>query len=252
MSLPGPKVRRPDQEARTGESRSHAWGNERDNLRIDETADLELALILRRPLELAGFSRLFRDMAGVSLVATELELPAGLESCLLRCPRAVILDATYPSFSAFGVAQELIESGHVQRIAFLDNALAVCRARRALSVPGAIYFTRDDHPHEVIEYLRLDATKRRAAIAQGFSSPTLITNQLRLKQLDDTGILRLSPCEINVLRHFASGQPSREIARALDRADSTIENHKTRMMKKLGIHRSVDLASLAIRTGLIE
>jgi DNA-binding NarL/FixJ family response regulator len=221
-------------------------------LRIHGTADLKLALIVRRPLELAAFSSLFRQLPGVSLVVAESHMAEGVDECLLLRPKAVILDATYPGFASFKAAQRLAESGRIQRIAFLDNALAVCRASRALSVPGAIYFTRDDHPQEVIEYLRLDATKRRAAIARQFSSPTLIANEFRLRQLDEAGVLRLSRCEQTVLSHLASGQPLREIAKALDRADSTIENHKSRLMKKLGVHRSVDLANLAIRTGLVE
>jgi DNA-binding NarL/FixJ family response regulator len=32
---------------------------------------------------------------------------------------------------------------------------------------------------------------------------------------------------------------------------NTIDNHKSRLMKKLGVHRSVDLARLAIREGLL-
>jgi len=35
-------------------------------------------------------------------------------------------------------------------------------------------------------------------------------------------------------------------------APSTVDNHKSRLMKKLGVHKSLDLNRLAIREGLVS
>jgi two-component system, NarL family, response regulator NreC len=33
---------------------------------------------------------------------------------------------------------------------------------------------------------------------------------------------------------------------------NTVDNHKTRLMSKLGVHKAIDLARLAVREGLID
>ncbi|WP_231956322.1 helix-turn-helix transcriptional regulator [Posidoniimonas polymericola] len=61
----------------------------------------------------------------------------------------------------------------------------------------------------------------------------------------------LTPREHEVLRLIASGLSVPEMARRLHLADSTVENHRTRLMSKLGVNKSVDAARIAYRTGLV-
>lgn len=61
----------------------------------------------------------------------------------------------------------------------------------------------------------------------------------------------LTPREIEVLVYLAQGLSVKECARVMGRSPSTIDNHKTRLMRKLGMHRVVDLARFAVREGLI-
>jgi len=61
----------------------------------------------------------------------------------------------------------------------------------------------------------------------------------------------LTPREIEVLVYLAQGLSVKECARVMKRSPSTIDNHKTRLMRKLNIHRVVDLARLAVREKLI-
>lgn len=61
----------------------------------------------------------------------------------------------------------------------------------------------------------------------------------------------LTPREIEVLVYLAQGLSVKECARVMKRSPSTIDNHKTRLMRKLNIHRVVDLARLAVREKLV-
>ena len=63
---------------------------------------------------------------------------------------------------------------------------------------------------------------------------------------------RLTPRETEVLVYLAQGLSVKECARVMRRSPSTIDNHKTRLMRKLGMHRVVDLARFAVREGLIS
>lgn len=60
----------------------------------------------------------------------------------------------------------------------------------------------------------------------------------------------LSARERQVLRLIAEGYSVRAIADLLHLAESTIDNHKSRLMKKLDVRKSVELARLAYRMGV--
>ncbi|TWT37194.1 Transcriptional regulatory protein TdiR [Posidoniimonas corsicana] len=60
----------------------------------------------------------------------------------------------------------------------------------------------------------------------------------------------LTARERDVLRLIAAGLSVREMARMMHLADSTVDNHRSRLMKKLGVHKAVDAARFAYRIGL--
>ncbi len=60
----------------------------------------------------------------------------------------------------------------------------------------------------------------------------------------------LTPRERDVLRHIGMGLPTAEIARQLHRSVKTIEGHRVSLGLKLGVANRVQLARIAIRSGL--
>ncbi|RMF90781.1 MAG: DNA-binding response regulator, partial [Planctomycetota bacterium] len=58
--------------------------------------------------------------------------------------------------------------------------------------------------------------------------------------------------ELEVLFHLARGKTLRECAEELQLSTSTVDNHKTHMMRKLGVKRTVELISVAYRNGLLD
>jgi two-component system, NarL family, response regulator NreC len=62
----------------------------------------------------------------------------------------------------------------------------------------------------------------------------------------------LTPREIDVLTLLAQGLTLKQCSQQLGIAVNTVDNHKTRLMRKLGLHKNVELARLAVREGLVE
>lgn len=62
---------------------------------------------------------------------------------------------------------------------------------------------------------------------------------------------KLTRREYDVLHYVVDGRTVKETAAALGMAPQTVDNHKSRMMKKLSVHTSVQLTRYAIREGLI-
>ncbi|UCG49726.1 MAG: response regulator transcription factor [Phycisphaerales bacterium] len=61
----------------------------------------------------------------------------------------------------------------------------------------------------------------------------------------------LSRMEMMVLRHILAGKSNKETARILNRSERTVENHRSRLMRKLGVDNVVDLCKRAQAMGLI-
>lgn len=62
---------------------------------------------------------------------------------------------------------------------------------------------------------------------------------------------KLSARQREVLQLIAEGQSTKEIASTLNVSIKTIEFHKTRIMKQLGVHSTAELTKYAISLGLI-
>ncbi|MCK2127225.1 response regulator transcription factor [Thauera aromatica] len=63
---------------------------------------------------------------------------------------------------------------------------------------------------------------------------------------------KLSPREREILQYIARGQSNKEIARALDVAESTVKIHVQNMLRKLNLSSRVQAAVYAVENGLVQ
>jgi DNA-binding NarL/FixJ family response regulator len=62
---------------------------------------------------------------------------------------------------------------------------------------------------------------------------------------------RLTPREIELLTLLAQGLTLKQCSQQMKISVNTVDNHKTRLMRKLGVHKAVELARLAVHEGLV-
>ena len=67
----------------------------------------------------------------------------------------------------------------------------------------------------------------------------------------ESSIDHLTPREVEVVQHLGEGFTVKQCAEKMGLSPSTIENHKTRIMKKLQVNNVVQLIRLANREGLL-
>jgi DNA-binding NarL/FixJ family response regulator len=82
-----------------------------------------------------------------------------------------------------------------------------------------------------------------------FFSPK-ISQLLRHSQLAPTQAL--SGREVEVLQSVAEGKSNKEIAALLGVSTKTVENHRMRLMNKLGVHNAASLTLIAIQMGVVS
>jgi DNA-binding CsgD family transcriptional regulator len=62
--------------------------------------------------------------------------------------------------------------------------------------------------------------------------------------------LQLSPRELEILQLIGSGLTTSQIAEKLFISRKTVESHRARVMRRLGIHKSSALVQYAVKSGL--
>jgi two-component system response regulator NreC len=95
----------------------------------------------------------------------------------------------------------------------------------------------------------LPAAVREAARGRRYVSPTLAAKLNGGKSTDSD---RLTPREREVLRLIALGHTSVEIARKLGLSPRTIETHRARIHRKLGLDTRAELVHYALRHDLLR
>jgi DNA-binding NarL/FixJ family response regulator len=62
----------------------------------------------------------------------------------------------------------------------------------------------------------------------------------------------LSARELEIFTHLAEGRSAADIALVLSRSSKTINNHRTRILQKLGLKNATELVRLAVHSGLVS
>ncbi len=83
-------------------------------------------------------------------------------------------------------------------------------------------------------------------------SQTIVDRYLAAEQIAPGKGEVLTPREREILRLSAQGLRAKEIARRLDLSAKTVQNHRYRVMKKLGLRNSSELLTYALEQGFVE
>ena len=217
-----------------------------------ETPAIRLVLLLANSLDCEAISTLFSQLQRFDVLKTTADFDFGLARCRRLCPDVVIVDPKAASDSP-GRAIEMTRHGHAGHILILDDRLYESRLATVLAMPAVSYITRQAGFAALQRATIQVVTEGRRVFDPAIVDRICRTPRgLRLDQAHDRpSIASLTPRELEVMRLLAQGRSVRECAKQLQLAESTIDNHKSRLMKKLRIHKAAELTHLAIRDGLI-
>lgn len=162
-------------------------------------------------------------------------------------PDIVLMDLSMPVLDGVEATRRIKRMAPQIRVLILTVANCERRVAEALAAGADGYALK-----------RLGHDELMAAIAsvrsgKHYLGPGLNEDAVR-EFLDgaDTVAVALTAREREVLRLIAQGLKNREIAETLSIAIKTVETHRTKIMQKLDLHNSAELATYAMRRGLIE
>ena len=134
----------------------------------------------------------------------------------------------------------------------LDDAVRTANVRKTLALNIRGYWTKHAAFAQIAQ-----ATRRLAAGRRSFCpdvDPYLYRTRhgLRYHPAHTTDPLQaLTRRETELLALLVRGLTMKKCSERMGISVNTVDNHKTRLMRKLGVHKTVDLARLAMREGLL-
>jgi DNA-binding NarL/FixJ family response regulator len=180
-----------------------------------------------------------------------------------------------PEYQVVGHARTGLEAIRVfqktsPHLAIIDLALpqlcgheVMLRARRALPEMRIVIFTRASDASVLANALRCEpdgfvhhsepldillSAIRTVSVGGRFFSPKL---NKYLDHSESLSAQTLSGREIEVMQSIAEGRSNKEIGRLLGVATKTVDNHRSRLMQKLGVHNAASLTLVAVQMGIV-
>jgi two-component system response regulator NreC len=215
---------------------------------------LRLLIIDDQSLVCEGLKMLFETATSYRVVVINNADEAVLAARRERTD-VVILDAALPDDQAFDEGHRLAAMQHAPKVIFLDEDVSQLRAHLAFEVPGSSYLVKSEPFGRVVDAVPRVVAGERVfceAIQARIRDDSSYGLQLVPIDDDDDPLAALTRCELEVLRLLALGHSVRDCADQLKRASSTVDNHRSNIMKKLDLHKIAQLTRFAIHQGLID
>ena len=172
---------------------------------------------------------------------------AAVEQCLALRPDLVLMDLSMPGLDGVEATRRIKRALPQVRVLILSGASYENRVAEAYAAGADGYALKKLGQDELKVAIRTVASGKR------YLSPGIDSDLVReYIEAETTVGVKLTDREREVLQLIAKGFKNREISLTLKIAVKTVETHRTKIMQKLDLHNSAELATYAIRRGMIE
>jgi DNA-binding NarL/FixJ family response regulator len=196
-----------------------------------------------------GIKKIIEDFADLEVVG---EVSDGLQllEFLNRLPvNMIVLDISMPNLPGIEATKEIKKNFPEVKVLILTMHKMREYLNDALAAGADGYLLKEDAAKELLSAI--------SKIRQGeiYVSPLLSTQlatlyaQTRRKLPELPSAENLTPREIEIIKLIAEGKSSKEIAAQLFLSFRTIQNHRTKIMRKLRLKKNIDLVKYAIQMG---
>jgi DNA-binding NarL/FixJ family response regulator len=189
-----------------------------------------------------GFRRMLEDEPDIKVVG---EAGDGAEAVRLAQelkPIVIVMDCALPGTSGLLATRKILEKSPEQAILMLSMHSEETLVRQALEAGARGYVLKN-----AVD-LELPAAIRKIAAGQVVLDPQ-VARRAVLKGERNGG---LTARELEILQLIVDGKSNKEIAEQLSLSANTVAVHRANIMDALGLHKTAELVSYAIRNGLVN
>jgi DNA-binding NarL/FixJ family response regulator len=189
-----------------------------------------------------GFRRMLEDDRAISVVGEAGDGKEAVRLALELRPNVVVMDCALPGFSGIEATRNIRAKHADAIILMLSMHSEDTLVRQALKAGARGYILKNANDLDLI-----------SAVKQVAAGHTVLDPQLAkpvaLKGERESG---LTARELQILQHIVAGRSNKEIAAELNLSANTVAVHRANIMDALGIHKTAELVTYAIRNGLVN
>jgi DNA-binding NarL/FixJ family response regulator len=169
-----------------------------------------------------------------------------LKMCRRQCPDIVLADLHLPDRDGVALLYALREADMQARVVLItgDESDRVIRAAALARPDGFVH--KSDSMDEIVQ-----TVLTVAGGGTGFTPRITKAGRTRPQSDAEAFLTEVTPAEREVWVLVAQGRTLKEMAELLGKSESTLDNQRTRLMRRLGVHKSAELTRLAVEAGLI-
>jgi DNA-binding NarL/FixJ family response regulator len=189
-----------------------------------------------------GFRRLLEDDPALTVIG---EASDGNEAIRLTRdlkPQVVVMDCAMPGTNGLAATRAILATDPGVAVLMLSMHSEETLVRQAMAAGARGYILK-----EALD-LDLAGAVRRVARGETVMDPTLERPSSRKGDANHG----LTARELEVLQLICDGLTNRAIAERLDLSVNTVAVHRANIMNTLGIHKTAELVSYALRHGLVN
>lgn len=187
---------------------------------------------------------------GIVVVAQAADGLETVEKALATRPHVVITDLSMPRLGGLEVVRRLRDALPDTKVLVLTMHKEDEYVLQAVRAGASGYLVKDSAASELL------AAVRSLHAGRGYFGPqaamTLAEQLQHPERALDDPYGRLTTREREVFHLLAEGLTTKEIARRLDISVKTAENHRGRVLDKLGTRNTAELVRYALRKGLLD
>jgi DNA-binding NarL/FixJ family response regulator len=214
-----------------------------------ETRLVRVALIDDHSSIIEMLTQVVDGISGYKVVGSAKDAVKGLAMCRETKPDIVVLDLVMPGVSGLSVMDEIKASCPKARVLIFAGSANPASVYGAMSAGVAGFVEKTC---SLSEFRCALTTVGSGRVYFDSHASEIIKNMIGRNPPAPSARARLTPREKTVLGYIANGMSSKEIASLMDVSVHTVNNHRSRMMQKLGLHRVAQLTLHAARIGLVS
>jgi DNA-binding NarL/FixJ family response regulator len=204
-----------------------------------------------------GVRMLLSTQADFEVVGEADDAPAGLEVIATRAPRVVVVAEEVSGAGGIAATREICRRHPEVAVLVASSGGSVDSARRSLLAGARGYVLKKQPSVELFDAIRAVArgdVYLPPAIAAESTSWDSFNNGNGHRRLSngepDQPLGILSARERQVFELLVRGHTNNSIARLLGISPKTVDTHRTKVLRKIGVHSIVDLVRFAARNQL--
>jgi DNA-binding NarL/FixJ family response regulator len=207
---------------------------------------IDLIVADDHPIVLAGLTQLFRQEAGMRVVASCVDGREALEAVRLHRPDILLLDLNMPKLDGLGVLRAIAAEriGVSTVVLTADADPADVSAARAAGARGIVL--KEFSPRNVVDCVRRVHSGSEWVEFLGHSMSPVA------KQPDQPDTLGLTPRELELTALVVSGLRNRDVAAQLGISEGTAKLHLYNVYRKIGVANRVELVLRMRSAGLTQ